>query len=659
MNISEWIRDLPSHVLEALRSIGWGREGFSYVRLFLSLLLLLSGLATGLGLLSLVRANNAGQVGLVEGFLVVVLAIGAVVTMWIALEQAMVAMTLKARAACWLVYIFFALWSIGFGFGFYWNRLASMDVAKDQIGVTVATVSKQLSAAGGRIDGIRDDIRAAEEMALVSMKQERDVGGTCAGSSGRGGGDLCKARFGMTQAIHGEASGLLRWSGGGGPLPDLGAVSCNNPDAPAPKVDFGTTQLQTDLKNLQTQAESIQRAAGTLSHDQLAQQYSDYSTRASGILSGVDAILGGAKEKAPALRELETRIRNGFPMGGQVCSDVNLANKVKELAGTLQRTEPLNLRLPDLNVGEKATKAAFMRLYDNAFQVPGMLIGRGNRAAEPLDKRDFIALIAAIAVDIAILFLSVLSHNASPFQRMTSVFTLPIDAAELRRGILGITREDPNFFSNFNHSLAIHRGRYYLVASPDVPELYGSISNTIIMLHAAGLGQITQARDPAFNRLSASQREAFLEALLAPLVATSRLFGRGGRVSDTGLQAMELPPRVVQAIHLLLCLQPETTAASESAPPNPAGNGGPGGPGGADDPGGPAGFGPHHAAADDWHEPGPMPGPEPADDPVPEDDVHPDPARAAGAQAPEPQAEAARDEDPEAPPPDATPTVGE
>lgn len=600
MNAADWIRDLPNHILEALRSLGWTRRGFSLQRLFLSLLLMLSGLATGLGLLALVKANT-GEVGMVEGFVVIVLAIGAVVTMWIALEQAMVSMTWRARIACWLVYAFFLLWSIAFGFGFYWNRLASMEAAQMQIKGTVGSVANHLTAADGRLQSIRTAIQGVEDTALLRMKQERDGGGTCDTPSGAGGGNLCRARFAMTQAIDQQANDLVGWSGGigaGKSRPNLNNVTCENRGAEAPHVDFGATPLQGEMQQLQQQGQSLARGSGIASPKQLAQQYLDYSTRAAGTLSRVDAILASAKDFASSgdqtspLRTLEKSIREGYTANGETCRDPKLADTVGELASRLEKTKALGIQLPDLNVGEKATKAAFMRLYGNALGFFPWLFGFDNdhnkhpaehdtsanpkstqvdiETVEPLSNRDMIALIAAAAVDVAILFLSILSHNASPFQRMTSVFTLPMDAGELRRALLGVVREDRAFFTHFSQSLAIYRGHYFLVASPDVPELYGSVSAAIIMLHAAGLGQLRRHDDLALNRLSQTQRDTFSAALRAPLVASARMFDGASRsINEDDLLVIELPPRVIHAINLLLSVVPGDNAGAASADPTP------------------------------------------------------------------------------------------
>ncbi|MBX9926962.1 MAG: hypothetical protein K2Y05_11440 [Hyphomicrobiaceae bacterium] len=107
------------------------------------MLLLISGFATWSGMNDfIVGASQSSAKGtqVTEGFsvshhsLVVFITIALTFLMWLSLREAIGAQRrIIERLVTWPLYLFLALWSIGFGYGFWWSLIAGEEATRNSM----------------------------------------------------------------------------------------------------------------------------------------------------------------------------------------------------------------------------------------------------------------------------------------------------------------------------------------------------------------------------------------------------------------------------------------------------------------------------------------------------------------------------------------------
>ena len=105
------------------------------------LLLLLSGYATWAGMSDFILGVQGGAIASQPGgfvglsvqteWLIILLVVTLTFLMWLALRETFgVKRTWGARAITLPLYLFLALWSVGFGYGFWWSLIAGPEATK-------------------------------------------------------------------------------------------------------------------------------------------------------------------------------------------------------------------------------------------------------------------------------------------------------------------------------------------------------------------------------------------------------------------------------------------------------------------------------------------------------------------------------------------------
>ena len=101
------------------------------------------------------------------------------------------------RIIATLFYFFFAFWSVGFGYGFFWKELAGQEYTQAQFKAAIEEVSRSESGAADALTTVESAVTSAASTARDRAEEEAQNGGTCANRPGSvaGDGPLTRARF--------------------------------------------------------------------------------------------------------------------------------------------------------------------------------------------------------------------------------------------------------------------------------------------------------------------------------------------------------------------------------------------------------------------------------------------------------------------------------
>jgi len=339
-----------------------------------ALLLVISFTATWRGLSDFISVQDGVASGLEFRLLVFLVVLALTLAMYVALREAMRWRNWKRVIPGLLavaLYGLLALWSVGFGYGFWWSLVAGE-----------ATSARELEAAAAQIRddalGLSARVKAAETVmsdAAGLSEEKADIealsGGTCGVSSGGGEGPLFRARMETNQTIT-SLSGSLRteWSR---PLQErLDALS----------AELKTTSRLTDPVALQEAFQRFETTARDIAAEAQARGAA-YATQLSAKADQLDQP----------------------PVGSEVpyCHDPDLARALRLTAQSLTFTETVRSVNWRYSGGQEGVARSIETLWASVFSLN----------LPPLDGRSLIALIASAAVDLALVVFAIFQSVAA------------------------------------------------------------------------------------------------------------------------------------------------------------------------------------------------------------------------------------------------------
>lgn len=159
----------------------------------------ISLIATAMGFADLrAAATDDGQLAPLEWIAVFATTAFVVSAMIVALHYTTARPTaLWFRPIALAFYVFFLVWTVGFGFGFFWKELAGQDYTARSFREAVAAVSASAERASAAVAAVAAATDGASETARQRAEAEAKSGGTCANrpNSGTGQGPLVRSRF--------------------------------------------------------------------------------------------------------------------------------------------------------------------------------------------------------------------------------------------------------------------------------------------------------------------------------------------------------------------------------------------------------------------------------------------------------------------------------
>jgi hypothetical protein len=319
--------------------------------------------------------------------------------MWLCLRETFGAQRfLRERLITFPLYLFLALWSIGFGYGFWWSLIAGNEATHISMSRLQEDARDAGSAIAARLQAVQAQLDNVVNWSDSQMTRENASGGTCGVPSGAGRGPLYNARLGVRDSVASLRDGITKsW---------LGPV----------QADIDQLSKSIDLPDTGTFEERQAR----------------FEAKAADVRAGAISIAARSNELGVAtagdMHALAAAVSIQPNQPGFSCYDPTLAQRLRLAADqAAQKAEP-QLHPANFSEGPAGVANAVKTLWTNVGAYTKSVtryVASGGKedfhrtaSGEPITGRDVIALLATIGVDLGILAMALLNPPATaPIRR--------------------------------------------------------------------------------------------------------------------------------------------------------------------------------------------------------------------------------------------------
>ncbi len=467
------------------------------------MLLIIAGYATWHGMRDFiigVSSTPTSQGQLLPGgmsfstdLLVIAVVVALTFLMWLMLRETFGAgRHLRERLITFPLYVFLAIWSIGFGYGFWWSLIAGEEATRTGLAGLQEDARDASAVIAARLDAVKAQLDSVVTWSDGQMSREETSGGSCGQPSGAGRGPLYNARRSVRDSIATLRDGMTRsW-----------------------------------LEPVQADVEQLKKAAEGLGGATVEERQRNFEARASDIRGRARNIAARSnqlgKSTAAEMRALANAVAVQPGAQGFSCYDPTLADRLRQAASQAEQPAELRLREAVFNEGPAGVANAVRNLWRNIGAYGSSLVryvfSGGNVAAgrtdtgEPITGRDLIALLATIGIDLGLLALAIVNPPREPPSiRPSGALSRQInDAINTAIARAGVSRDWVH--GHFIH----HRDASYFV----IPNLYAADPANKEEIDA-GFGD-----EPACRRLERSGARALAQT--RPRMASARDQQRAG-----------------------------------------------------------------------------------------------------------------------------------
>lgn len=442
-------RSQPSLVGKVIDYI-FGRNTLIGVASFM--LLIISGYATWHGMRDFIVGVSAstaqpttGNLSISNDVLVIAVVVALTFLMWLCLREAFGAKrSFTERMITFPLYVFLAIWSIGFGYGFWWSLISGEEATRTGLSGLQEDARDASAIVAARLDAVRAQIESVASWSDGQMSREETSGGSCGKPSGAGRGPLYNARRSVRDSITTLKDGMTRsW-----------------------------------LEPVQADVEQLKQAASTLGGATVEERQRNFENKASEIRGRARNIAARSnslgKSTAAEMRALAGSVSVAPEAAGFSCYDPTLAERLRAAAAQAEQPAELKLREAVFNEGPAGVANAVKNLWRNmgaygsslftyAFSRETSTVGRTD-TGEPITGRDVIALLATIGIDLGLLALAILN----PPQEPPPIRPSGALARQIRASIdTAINRADVDLVWVHKHFVHHNKASYFVI-----PNLY-------------------------------------------------------------------------------------------------------------------------------------------------------------------------------------------
>jgi hypothetical protein len=385
------------------------------------MLLTLSGYATWHGMRDFIIGVSAsplrqdqplpGGITFSNDALVIAVVVALTFLLWLMLRETFGAKRgLRVRVVTFPLYLFLAIWSIGFGYGFWWSLISGEEATRTGLLGLEEDARDASATVAARLDAVRGQLDSVVGWSDSQMSREETSGGSCGTASGAGRGPLYNAR----RSVRDSVSALRE------------------------------RMVKSWLEPVAADVEQLRQAAAVLGGASLEERQRNFEARASEIRGRARNIAARSNElgtsMAAEMRALARVV--AVPPGGSgfSCYDPTLAERLEQAAAQAEQPAKLTLRAAVFNEGPAGVANAVKNLWSNVGAYASSLaayIASGGKLAfgrtvggEPITGRDLIALLATIGIDLGLLALAILNPpREGPSLRPSGALRRQINAA--------------------------------------------------------------------------------------------------------------------------------------------------------------------------------------------------------------------------------------
>lgn len=364
------------------------------------MLLIISGYATWHGMRDFIVGVSTTPITQGEGLsisndvLVIAVVIALTFLMWLALRETFGAQRrFTERLITFPLYLFLALWSIGFGYGFWWSLIAGEEATRTGLSGLQEDARDAGSVVSARLEAVRLQLDSVVNWSDSQMQREETSGGSCGTASGAGRGPLYNARRSVRDGVANLRDGFTRsW-----------------------------------LQPVQADIELLQQSVAGLQGTSVEERQKQFEAKASEIRGKARSIAARSNElgksTATEMRSLAASVSAEPGRSNSSCYDPTLAERLKQAADQADQPAQLKLREAVFNEGPAGVANAIKKLWENIGAYMSSLVsyvfsggqetGDHTTGGEPITGRDMIALLATIGIDIGLLALAALTPSAA------------------------------------------------------------------------------------------------------------------------------------------------------------------------------------------------------------------------------------------------------
>jgi hypothetical protein len=392
--------------------LGWGRVADylfgrnALIGVASFMLLVISGYATWHGMRDFiigVSSTTTSQGQLLPGgmsisndFLVIAVVVALTFLMWLMLRETFGAKRhLRERLITFPLYLFLAVWSVGFGYGFWWSLISGEEATRTGLAGLQEDARDAATVVAARLDAVRAQLDSVVSWSEGQMSREETSGGSCGTPSGAGRGPLYNARRGVRDSIATLRDGVTR--------------SWFEP-------------LQADIEQLRQRAAALGGATVEERQRAFEAKASEIRGRARNIAARSNQL---GRSTAVEMRALAAAVAIAPGTTGFSCYDPTLAERLRQAAAQAEQPAELRLREAVFNEGPAGVANAVKNLWRNIGAYASGLVrylASGGKTAvlgrteegEPITGRDLIALLATIGIDLGLLVLAILNPPKEP-----------------------------------------------------------------------------------------------------------------------------------------------------------------------------------------------------------------------------------------------------
>ena len=373
------------------------------------MLLAISGYATWSGMSDFILGVQTGSgpqgrpmpggLSVSNEVLIIAIVVALTFLMWLALRETFGAQRRwSERLITFPLYLFLALWSIGFGYGFWWSLIAGEEATRTSLSGLQEDARDAGNVIAARLDAVKIQLDNVVSWSETQMAREEASGGSCGVASGAGRGPLYNARRSVRDQVASLRDGIS-----------------NSWLAP----------VKTDLDQLRL---SVARIEGATVQER-QQMFELTAAKVRGTARKIAARSNElGKSTAAEMLSLADTLSVGPGQPGFSCYDPTLAQRLRQAAGQASQPAVLNLREAAFTEGAAGVANAVKRLWANIGSYFSGLVSYvasgGAVVAEKvgdgisISGRDLIALLATLGVDLGLFALTALNPpSATPLRR--------------------------------------------------------------------------------------------------------------------------------------------------------------------------------------------------------------------------------------------------
>jgi hypothetical protein len=352
------------------------------------------------------------------------------------------------------LYLFLAIWSIGFGYGFWWSLISGEEATRTGLAGLQEDARDASAVIAARLDAVRGQLDSVVSWSESQMGREETAGSSCGVPSGAGKGPLYNARRAVRDSIITLRDGMTRsW-----------------------------------LDPVTADVELLRKTASDLAGTTVEERQKAFEARASEIRGRARNIAARSNQlgrsTAAEMKAIAATVSIPPNAAGFSCYDPTLSERLKQAAAQAEQPAELKLREAVFNEGPAGVANAVKNLWRNigayTSGLLSLIAGRGTNGhtdgGEPITGRDLIALLATIGVDLGLLALAILNPpreppSIRPSGALRRQINEAIDTAIARAASTGVDREwIRKHFIHHNHASYLVIPNLYSAGSDDADE---------------------------------------------------------------------------------------------------------------------------------------------------------------------------------------------